>query len=151
MNHKHIKFWLFVIVICTSVLLYFHFLDGTYIYPVVNSLSARTYQTTKQIYNVDEDVLVTGSGFCKLRDVPATVYWSLQDDVSIPYPPKSTFFPKGCYGKDKIIEVGILPGFIGNHEYHFVGKVVYHLTARDISVNLSTNNFFVNGEFIKKK
>ena len=132
-----------IIILGGTILVYFYFLDGTVFNPVASELQGRVYTTTQPNYTVGDDVIVYSSKFCKYRAVPTTVYWILEDDVALSYPPKQSQFAKGCYDQDKI-EIGVLPGYIGNHNYKFVGKVVYHLPARDVAVDLSTNEFYVS-------
>lgn len=145
MIHKLLKYLIGIIIVGGAILIYYHFLDGTLIDPVANELSGRTYLTVNSSYTVGDDVVVYGSDFCKYRGVDTTVYWFLEDDVQIPYPPKQSKFSTGCY-KDYKIEIGVLPGFVGNHTYKFVGRVIYHLPGRDVSVNLTTNDFYVNSK-----
>lgn len=143
MRHTLIKIFTGIIIFCSAILIYFHFIDGTILFKVTDNFGPRVYQTIKPAYTVGDDVVVLSSKFCKFRPVPVTVYWQLIDDVSLSYPPKESHFATGCYSQDKI-EIGVLPGFIGNHDYKFVGKVVYHMPGRDILVDVSTNYFYVS-------
>ena len=143
MIDKLLKLFIGIIVVGGAILFYYHFLDGTIVDPVASELSGRTYATVKSSYTVGDDVVVYGSDFCKYRGVPTSIYWFLEDDVQIPYPVKQSNFQTGCY-KGYKIEVGVLPGFIGNHTYKFIGKIVYHLPGRDIIVNVTTNDFYVS-------
>lgn len=146
MKSQHIifKLALATIGIGFAILFYLYYLDGTWIRPILSTGTApRKYITLQDHYNVGDDVVVNLSDFCKLRDVPTTLYWTLVDDVVLYYPPKESHFLIGCF-KGKTAEVETLPDYIGNHSYHFEGTIAYHMIARDINVKVYTNSFFVN-------
>lgn len=141
-RHLRLKILIGIIVIGGSILTYFYFLDGIF-NPVFTGPNKRVYQTTEKEYMVGDDVIVYSSKFCKLRFVSSTITWFLVDDVKIAYPEKEAKFPTTCFDHSKI-EVGVLPGFIGNTKYHFIGVLVYHLLVRDITVTIETNDFYVS-------
>ena len=141
-RHVMLKVCSIILIVGGAILTYFYFLDGTVINPVADGLKNRVYQTTEKSYTVGDNVIVYSSQFCKFRGVLTSVYWFLEDDVQIAYPKKESNFQKACFDHTKI-EIGVLPGFIGGTNYHFVGRVVYHLPARDVIVNVKTNDFYV--------
>lgn len=129
------------IVLGGMMLVYFRFLDGTVVHPVV-SFSSMTIQTEKNTYKAGE-IIRAKISFCKYRKITPTVTDTLVGTFPTFYLPKFiTIGEIGC--KDEFIELEQISPNKTLGIYHLNRELIYKPTyLRSIKYYLTTNDFEV--------
>lgn len=124
-------------------LIYFTFIDGVMINkPIEFDTDPLAIVTEKPIYKRGE--VVRGYlEFCKTRNIPARLQWSLIDHFLTIYPAKDSYTPIGC--KQVTFNIEVIPKtVVPEKALHFEGLIQYRVNPFSIiSVPLRTNDFEV--------
>lgn len=140
MKNKILHCLTFVAAIAFLAVSYFYFLDGSVINKVLVLNSDPV--TEKMIYHSGEDVSMHLS-YCKYRNIPALVEWTLIDDTITFYSPAIRSTSQiGCF--DKLVPIEGLPKTLAPGKYHFAGTLTYRPNGiKTLVFQLKTNDFTI--------
>lgn len=138
MKNKMLHLLTFIALAAFIAVGYFYFLDGSLVNKI---LVLRTDPVTeREAYHPGEDVAMHLS-YCKYRNLPALVEWTLIDDTITFYSPaiRSTS-QVGCF--DKLVPIETLPKTLAPGTYHFAGTLTYRANGiKTVVFQLKTNEF----------
>lgn len=128
------------IIVCGALLLGYFLIDGTVVRPIIHFDGELV--TTRAIYHPG-DLVQAKVRFCKYRNIPATVQWTLSNDRLTFYTPQvQSIGTTGCF--DRITDIEELSPRALPGAYHFNGTLIYQVNPlKKVIVNIRTTPFTV--------
>ncbi len=149
-THEKVAHWyaifnLAVIVIGGLLFLYWYELEPIFFPVMILKSNPMEIQTDKTIYHRGETIYINMS-FCKLRDIPASIYWRMMDGEIILFSPIEKITPVGCYPNTKpfMTSTIVVPENAPCGVWHLEGNATFHMNPiKDITYTRKTTSFTV--------
>lgn len=131
-----------LLIVGSAVLFYYGFLDGKVFNPVIEFQSdVSSLKTEKEEYHIGEMVRAH-LDFCKIRNISASIQWTLVDDFLITFDADERGVPPGCH--TTIFEIKKVPDIAHSGTYRFEGLLSYKLNGwNTVTYSLKTQEFRV--------
>lgn len=150
MKHKLHDVFLFLnlcfIVVGVVIAIYWKFIDGRLINPVIRmDVDTQNFETNTAVYKVGDEVSIK-MAYCKFRDIPAHTQWKIVDTIELSFPAETRNRPTGCVGQDGnyFITIAKIPSTISAGTWHLEGDIYWEVnplfTMRD---HFKTRPFYV--------
>lgn len=139
-THWYIKALIVLIITSGSSLVYFMYLDGDIVDPVLSKYELEV-TTDKTEYKVGDYMDVTWK-ICKERPISAKINFSFINEVVAVMPEMERNIPVGCYDKP-LFQIKV-PECLHEGKFYAIGTITYKVNpAKTVEFNVKSNSFKV--------